>query len=90
MLTGRVQIAAPIILAQHKEHERIGEARTSIRCASPIVIELAFLFRCTDWKRNYVQNFLFAVASANKKFKIMPSARVRGQYLTNGTILDPP
>jgi hypothetical protein len=28
-------------LAQHKENERIGEARITIRSASPIVIELA-------------------------------------------------
>jgi hypothetical protein len=37
-----VRIAAPIVLAQHKEHERIGEARTPVRHASPIVIELAY------------------------------------------------
>ncbi len=36
-----VRIAAPIVLAQHKENERIGEARITIRSASPIVIELA-------------------------------------------------
>jgi hypothetical protein len=36
------RIAAPIVLAQYKEHERIGEARTSTRRASPIVIELAY------------------------------------------------
>jgi hypothetical protein len=35
-------IAAPIVLALHKEHERIDEARTSMRCISPIVIELAY------------------------------------------------
>ncbi len=29
--TSRVRIAAPIVLVQHKEHERIGEVRTSIR-----------------------------------------------------------
>jgi hypothetical protein len=34
-----VRIVAPIVLAQHKEHERIGEARTSMQRASPIVIE---------------------------------------------------
>ncbi len=74
--TGVVQIAAPIVLEQHKGNKRIGEARTSIRCASPIVLEIAFLFRCTDRKQNYVQY----EATANKKFKIMPSTRVRGQY----------
>jgi hypothetical protein len=37
-----VRIAAPIVLAQHKGSERIGEARTPVRCASPIVIELAY------------------------------------------------
>jgi hypothetical protein len=37
-----VRIAAPIVLAQHKKHERIGEARTSMRRASPIVIKLAY------------------------------------------------
>ncbi len=47
------QIAAPIVLALHKEHERIGEASTSMRRASPIVIELAYEFRCSDQKRKY-------------------------------------
>jgi hypothetical protein len=28
-------------LAQHKDNERIGEARKTIRSASPIVIEIA-------------------------------------------------
>jgi hypothetical protein len=37
-----VRIAAPVVLGQHKEDKRIGEVRTSIRCASPIVIELAY------------------------------------------------
>jgi hypothetical protein len=38
---GGVRIVAPTILAQHKENERIGEAQTNIRSASPIVIEIA-------------------------------------------------
>jgi Na+-driven multidrug efflux pump len=42
--TGGVQIAAPIVLAQHKGNKRIGEARTSIRHALPIIIEIACLF----------------------------------------------
>jgi hypothetical protein len=29
------------VLVQHKGHQRIGEAQTSMRHASPIVIELA-------------------------------------------------
>ncbi len=37
---GRVRIIAPIISAQHKENERIGEAWLTIR-ALPIVIEIA-------------------------------------------------
>ncbi len=37
----RVRIAAPIVLAQHKDNERIGEARKTIRSALPIVIEIA-------------------------------------------------
>ncbi len=37
---GRVWIAEPIVLAQHKENERIDEARTPICSASPIVIEI--------------------------------------------------
>ncbi len=37
-----VRIAVPIVLAQHKEHKKIGEARTPVRRASPIVIELAY------------------------------------------------
>ncbi len=36
-----VRIAAPLVLAQHKENERIGKARITIRSALPIVIELA-------------------------------------------------
>ncbi len=53
--TGGVQIALPIVWAQHKGNKRIGKSRTSICCASPIVIEIACLFRCTDQKRNFVQ-----------------------------------
>ncbi len=37
-----VRIVAPIVLAQHKERERIGKAQTPVRRASPIVIELAY------------------------------------------------
>ncbi len=37
----RVRIAAPIVQAQHKLNERIGEAQITLRSASPIVIELA-------------------------------------------------
>jgi hypothetical protein len=44
----------PIVLAQYKEKERIGEARLTIRSASPIVIEIAYYFCCTDRKRKYV------------------------------------
>jgi hypothetical protein len=36
------RIAVPIVLAQYKEYERIGKAQTSMRRASPIVIELAY------------------------------------------------
>ncbi len=53
--SGGVRIAAPIVLAQYKGNERIGEAWTHFRRASPIVIEITFLFRCSDRKRNYVQ-----------------------------------
>ena len=35
-----VRIVAPIVLAQHKDNERIGKARTTIRSTSPIVIEI--------------------------------------------------
>jgi hypothetical protein len=52
---GRVRIAAPIVLAQHKGNKRISNAWTSICRASPIVIEIACYFRCTDPKRDYVQ-----------------------------------
>jgi hypothetical protein len=34
----------PIVLAQQKRNERIGEARIAIRSASPIVIEIAYYF----------------------------------------------
>ncbi len=40
-LLGEYEPAAPIVLAQHKENERISEARITIRSASPIVIELS-------------------------------------------------
>ncbi len=36
-----VQIAEQIVLAQHKENERIGKARKTIRSALPIVTEIA-------------------------------------------------
>jgi hypothetical protein len=39
---GRVQIAGPIVLAQHKENERTGKARMPICSALPIVIEIAY------------------------------------------------
>jgi hypothetical protein len=39
--TGAVRIAGKIVLVQHKGNERIGEARTSIRRALPIVIKLS-------------------------------------------------
>ncbi len=39
---GGAGIAGLIVLALHKESERIGEARTTIRSASPIVIEIAY------------------------------------------------
>ncbi len=42
LLISGERIAEPIVLAMHKEHERIGEARTSMRHASPIVIKLAY------------------------------------------------
>jgi hypothetical protein len=35
-LTSRVQIAAAIVLAQHKRHKTIGKAQKPIRHASPI------------------------------------------------------
>ncbi len=76
----------PIVLAQYKNNERIGEARTLVRRASPIVIQLAYKFRCTDRKQKYIQY----ETMANKKFKIMPSATVSGQYPMIGAILDPP
>ncbi len=38
---GRVRIVAPIVLAQHKENERIGKALLSIRSATPIAIEIS-------------------------------------------------
>jgi hypothetical protein len=50
---GGVRIAGPIVLAQQKGNERIGETWTNIRSASPIVIEIAYLFCCTD--RKHVQ-----------------------------------
>jgi hypothetical protein len=48
------RIAGPIVLALHKGNERIGEAQTTNRSASPIVIEIANKFCCTDQKRKYV------------------------------------
>ncbi len=39
---GGVQIAGPIVLAQHKGNRRIGEAQTPIRCALPIVTEITY------------------------------------------------
>jgi hypothetical protein len=39
---GRLRIAGPIVLAQHKGNKRIGEALTTIRSALPIVVEIAY------------------------------------------------
>jgi hypothetical protein len=36
---GGIQIAAPIVSAQHKENKRIVKARETIRSSLPIVIE---------------------------------------------------
>jgi hypothetical protein len=47
---GGVQIAGQIVLAQHKRNQSIGEAWTTVRSASPIVIEIAYLFCRTDRK----------------------------------------
>jgi hypothetical protein len=38
---GGARIAGPIVLTLQKDNERIGEARKTIRSASPIVIEIA-------------------------------------------------
>jgi hypothetical protein len=38
--SGSTTLAEPVVLAQYKGNERIGEARTTIRSASPIVIEI--------------------------------------------------
>ncbi len=48
-----VKIAAPIVLALHKGQNRIGEARTPICSASPIVTELTYKLSCTGRKRKY-------------------------------------
>ncbi len=37
-----ISIAGPLVLTQHKGNKRIGEAQTTIRSASPIVIEIAY------------------------------------------------
>jgi hypothetical protein len=50
-----IRIVAPIVLAQYKSNERIGEARTPVCRTSPIVIQLAYKFRCTDRKRKNIQ-----------------------------------
>ncbi len=79
-----VRIITLIVLAQHKRNERISEARTQVRRVSPIVIELAYIFRCTDRKQKYVRY----KTTTNSKFKIMPSATVLGQYPMIGAILN--
>jgi hypothetical protein len=40
-LLAEYESAGQIVLVQHKENERIGEARITIRSALPIVIEIA-------------------------------------------------
>ncbi len=75
--TGSVGFAGPIVLVKHKGNERIGKAGTPIYCTLSIVVKIACLFSCTDRKRNYVQYEM----TANKKFIIMPSTRVRGFLL---------
>ncbi len=75
-------MAGPIELALHKGNERIGEARTTNRSASPIGIEIANKFFCTDWKQKYVQ-----YEPTDQNLKIMPSATVPGQYPMIGATL---
>ncbi len=82
---GRVQIAGPIVFEEHKRNKRIGKAWTTVLSALPIVIEIAYYFRCTDRKWKYVQY----KTAANYKFKIMSSATVPDQYPMIGAILDP-
>jgi hypothetical protein len=53
--SGRVKIAAPIVLAPLKGNKIIDLAWISIRRALPIVIQIACLFYCTDRKRNFIQ-----------------------------------
>jgi hypothetical protein len=48
------RIVEPIVLALQKGNERIGEARTTNRNASPVVIEIANKFCYTDRKQKYV------------------------------------
>jgi hypothetical protein len=57
-----------------------------MRRTSPIVIELAYQFRCSDRKGKYVQY----EPTENLKIKEMPSTTVRGQHQTVGAILDTP
>jgi hypothetical protein len=80
---GKVRITGPLALPQHKGNERIGEAWKTFRCALPIVTDIAYYF--PNPKRKYVQE----ETMANSKFKIMPSAIVRGQCPTIGAILGP-
>jgi hypothetical protein len=72
-------------LPQHKGNERIGEAQKPFRCALPIVTEIALLITLLTQNGNMYNN----VQIQNSKFKIMPSAIVRGQYPMIGAILDP-
>jgi hypothetical protein len=50
-----LKIAAPLVLAQHKGHKRIGKAPAPIRRALPIDKELTYYFCCTDQNWQYVQ-----------------------------------
>jgi hypothetical protein len=83
---GRDRIMGSIVLALHNDNERKGEAQTTIRSASPIVIEIVYSFCCTDRKWKYVKY----KPTANQHLKKMPRATVPGQYPTICAILDPP
>jgi hypothetical protein len=72
----KVRIPAPIVLAQCKGHERRGEARKAIWCASSIVLEIAYSFSCTGRKWKYFQY----KAQTYYRKKIMSSATVPAQY----------
>jgi hypothetical protein len=68
------RIAAPIVLAQHKEHERLGKVVKLFCPASSTGIKIAKLVCCTAQKCKFVQYKVYAYYMTKKMSSAAPQA----------------